>query len=492
MAKQRTYFCIDMKTFYASVECAERGYNPFETNLVVADLTRGKNALCLAITPKMKAQGIKNRCRLSEIPNSVKYEVAPPRMALYIEYAADIYSLYLDYFDPQDIHVYSIDEAFIDVTDYLAPNHMDAVTFAKFLMNEIANRYHIPSTAGIGTNLYLAKIALDITAKHARDHIGILDEETYKKTLWDHRPITDFWMVAGGTARRLERYGVYDMRGVTQMDTGLLFKTFGKNAELLIDHAWGREPCLISDIKQYKSKSKSVSFSQILPRDYTFDEARTVIHEMALNGAAELMKRKVITSKVSIFVGYTHDEIAPTKGARKLDVTTALASFIVDAALSIDPDSPEAFDRWYDIPSQDKWEIQNPSHMWEVIQGSSRTRVHLFVSKKDGGYVLSLSTNEYCCPEYAARFYLALRHNGIPVTIFNAEGIADYLLGRGKVGFVPCFNWPTDYYYGGFSDKAVLEFRHFPEEHADVLSAKTEWYPIAEVSLKEAGETCTF
>ena len=153
--------------------------------------------------------------------------------------------------------------------------------------------------------------------------------------------------------------------------------------------------------------------------------------------------------------------------------------------MTIDPDSPEAFDRWYDIPSQDKWEIQNPSHMWEVIQGSSRTRVHLFVSKKDGGYVLSLSTNEYCCPEYAARFYLALRHNGIPVTIFNAEGIADYLLGRGKVGFVPCFNWPTDYYYGGFSDKAVLEFRHFPEEQADALGVKTEWYPIAEVSLKE-------
>ena len=150
MAKQRTYFCIDMKSFYASVECAERGYNPFETNLVVADLTRGKNALCLAITPAMKAQGIKNRCRLSEIPKNVKYEVAPPRMALYIEYAADIYSLYLDYFDPQDIHVYSIDESFLDVTDYLAPNHMDAVTFAKHLMNEIADRYHIPSTASAG------------------------------------------------------------------------------------------------------------------------------------------------------------------------------------------------------------------------------------------------------------------------------------------------------------------------------------------------------
>lgn len=345
MEKERTYYCIDMKTFYASVECAERGYNPFETNLVVADLSRGTNALCLAITPKMKAQGIKNRCRLSEIPRGVRYEVAPPRMALYIEYAADIYSLYLDYFDPQDIHVYSIDEAFIDVTEYLPYEGRDKFELAKFLMNEIADRYHIPSTAGIGTNLYLAKIALDITAKHARDHIGYLDEETYRRTLWDHRPITDFWMVAGGTARRLERYGVYDMRGVTQMDTSLAYKIFGKNAELLIDHAWGCESCLISDIKGYKSKTKSVSFSQILPRDYSYKEARTVIHEMALNGAAELMKRKVITNKVAIFVGYTHDERPPTKGGAKLDVTTNLASFLVEATLALyekttDPTTP--------------------------------------------------------------------------------------------------------------------------------------------------------
>ncbi len=154
MEKERTYYCIDMKTFYASVECAERGYNPFETNLVVADLSRGTNALCLAITPKMKAQGIKNRCRLSEIPRGVRYEVAPPRMALYIEYAADIYSLYLDYFDPQDIHVFSIIESFLDVTSYLGSRHTDAVSFAKFLMNEIADRYHIPSTAGIGANVH--------------------------------------------------------------------------------------------------------------------------------------------------------------------------------------------------------------------------------------------------------------------------------------------------------------------------------------------------
>ena len=335
MAKQRTYFCIDMKSFYASVECAERGYNPFETNLVVADVTRGKNALCLAVTPKLKALGVKGRCRLSEIPGDIKFEIAPPQMALYIEYAADIYSMYLDYFSPRDIHVYSIDESFIDATSYLAPNRTDPVTFARLLMNEIANRCRIPSTAGIGTNLYLAKIALDITAKKARDHIGILDEETYRRTLWDHRPITDFWMVAGGTARRLARYGVFDMRGVARMDTDLVYKLFGKNAELLIDHAWGREPCLISDIKNYRSKSKSVSFSQILPRDYTFEEARVVMHEMALNGAAELMKRGVVTGRVGIFVGYTHDSIAPTKGAEKLDVTTSLASFLVEAALRL-------------------------------------------------------------------------------------------------------------------------------------------------------------
>ena len=337
----RTYYCIDMKSFYASVECAERGLNPFETNLVVADVTRGRNALCLAISPRMKALGVKNRCRLSDIPYGMPYEIAPPRMALYIEYAADIYSLYLDHFDPADIHVYSIDEAFLDATDYLAKEGKDAIGFAKYLMNEIATRYRIPSTAGVGTNLYLAKIALDITAKHARDHIGFLDEETYRQTLWDHRPITDFWMVAGGTARRLEKYGVYDMRGITQLPVDVMYNLFGKDAEILIDHAWGREPCLISDIKNYKTKSKSVSFSQILPRDYSYAEARTVIHEMAINGAGELMKRKLITGKVGIFVGYSREVVAPTKGSLRLGVSTALSSFIVEAALKIYDETTE-------------------------------------------------------------------------------------------------------------------------------------------------------
>ncbi|MCR4606845.1 MAG: DNA repair protein [Oscillospiraceae bacterium] len=335
MAEGKTYFCIDMKSFYASVECAERGLDPFETCLAVVDASRGKNAICLAISPKMKALGIKNRCRISDIPPNVKYIAALPRMALYIDYAADIYGVYLKYVAPQDIHVYSIDESFLDVTRYLELYRTDAVSFAKSLMHEIERGCHIPSTAGVGTNLYLAKIALDITAKHAPDRIGVLTEESYRETLWDYRPITDFWMIAGGMAKRLERYGVYDMRGITQLPEKLLYSMFGINAELLIDHAWGREPCLMADIKRYKSKSKSVSFSQILPRNYTFEQARTVMKEMALNGAAELMKRKVIAARVSIFVGYSLDEIEPTKGSTGLGVTTALASFILEAALRL-------------------------------------------------------------------------------------------------------------------------------------------------------------
>ncbi|MBP5312045.1 MAG: DNA repair protein [Clostridia bacterium] len=333
--QKRTYFCIDMKSFYASVECAERGLNPFETSLAVADMTRGSNALCLAISPKMKALGVKNRCRLSEIPAGIKYEVVPPRMALYIDYAADIYSVYLDYFSPSDIHVYSIDESFLDVTAYLDLYRKTPVDMAKLLMNEIASRCGIPSTAGIGTNLYLAKVALDITAKHSRDHIGCLDEDKYRLELWDHRPITDFWMIAGGTARRLERYGVYDMRGVTELPAELVYKVFGKNAELLIDHAWGREPCLISDIKNYKSRSHSVSFSQILPRDYTYKEARVVMQEMAVNGAEELMRRKVITNKLTVFIGYSRDLIPPGNGSLRLLSATSLASPLRTAALEI-------------------------------------------------------------------------------------------------------------------------------------------------------------
>ena len=328
MAKERTYFCIDMKSFFASVECAERGLNPFTTNLVVADETRGTGALCLAVSPKIKSLGVKNRCRMFEIPKGIEYIVAKPRMKKYIEYAADIYELYLRHIDKDDIHVYSIDESFIDATDYLKIYHLTAKQFASRLMDEIAETKGIPATAGIGTNLYLAKIALDITAKKVSDHIGYLDEETYRRTLWKHRPITDFWHVAKGTAARLARMGVYDMEGVTRVPEEIMYKVFGINAELLIDHAWGRESCTLADIKSYKSESKSISNSQILFEDYTFEKAQLVMDERVLSGCHRLMREHLITNKVGIYVGYSKDIVVPTSGTVRMHETTNLYSII--------------------------------------------------------------------------------------------------------------------------------------------------------------------
>ena len=330
MEKQRTYFCIDMKTFYASVECAERGLNPFETNLAVADPARGQGAICLAITPKLKAMGIKNRCRLYEIPKEANCIIAKPRMKKYIEYAADIYEIYLNYVSKDDIHVYSIDEAFLDVTDYLPMYKMTAVQFAQKLMKEIAEKKHIPSTAGIGTNMYLAKIALDITAKHSPDRIGYLDEEKYKKELWDHKPITDFWQVARGISRRLEKYKIYTMRDIAKENPDLLYELFGVNAELLIDHAWGREPCTIADIKAYRSKTKSVSQTQILFEDYDYDAALLVLTEMTLNLCEELVKKHVCANNVSIQVRYSKEQMPSTGGSKKMSETTAVFSIIRD------------------------------------------------------------------------------------------------------------------------------------------------------------------
>ncbi len=326
--KQSVFFCIDMKSFFASVECAERGLNPFETNLVVADEKRGRGAICLAVSPKMKSLGVKNRCRLFEIPQNMDYIIAKPRMKKYIEYAADIYETYLDYIAPEDIHVYSIDEAFLDVTDYLKIYKTDPKSFARTLLKEIAAKTHIPATAGIGTNLYLAKIALDITAKHAPDHIGFLDEETYRATLWDHKPLTDFWQISRGTVNRLAKYGVTTMRQIAALPEDVLYKTFGINAEILIDHAYGREPCTMYDIKHYKSKSKSISNSQILFEDYTYEKASVVLEEMCLTGCQELMKRKQVASHVGIFVGYSSDVYPPTGGNAHMTETTNAFSVV--------------------------------------------------------------------------------------------------------------------------------------------------------------------
>lgn len=303
--ENRTYLCIDLKSFYASVECVERGLDPFSANLVVADPSRGRGAICLAVSPALKALGVKNRCRIFEIPEKVRYITAMPRMKRYMEYSADIYSVYLRYISPEDIHVYSIDECFFDVTAYLKMYSKSPKEMANMLMDAVMRETGICATAGIGTNMFLAKVALDITAKHAEDHIGYLNEEEFKKQLWHHRPITDIWNVGRGIAARLERYGIYDLYGVAHTDEAKLYKEFGINAEFLIDHANGREPCTIEEIHNYKSKTESMSNNQILFEDYSYDDAYLVLKEMVNLIALELAEKNLMTNSISLSIGYS-------------------------------------------------------------------------------------------------------------------------------------------------------------------------------------------
>ena len=331
---ERIYFCIDMKSFFASVECAERGLNPFETNLVVADPNRGEGAICLAVSPKLKSLGVKNRCRIFEIPKNIDYITAFPRMKKYIEYNADIYEIYLKYIHKDDIHVYSIDESFIDVTQYLKLYNLRPKQFAKILIEEIAEKTGIPSSVGIGSNMFLAKIALDIMAKKTQDRMAYLNEEIFKEYMWEHRPITDFWQISRGTAKRLAKYGVYDLKGVTQLNERLLYKEFGINAELLIDHAWGKEPCTIADIKAYKGKSKSISTSQILFEDYCFDKARLVFEEMIQSLCYDMITKKLISKSAFFSVGYSKSVKESDGGAIKLSDATNLFSLILPNMLN--------------------------------------------------------------------------------------------------------------------------------------------------------------
>lgn len=316
------YMCIDLKSFYASVECVARGYDPLKVPLVVADPTRGDGAITLAISPALKELGVKNRCRIYEIPKQIQYEIAMPRMRKYIEVSAQIYGIYLQYLSPDDIHVYSIDEVFIDATPYLRTYNCKAKDFAKLLMKAVMDKTGICATAGIGTNLYLAKIAMDIVAKHVPEHIGILTEELYQKYLWKHQPLTDFWNVGRGTAARLAKYGVFDMKGITELPEDLLYKEFGVKAEFLIDHAWGREPCTMEQIHNYRGKSKSLSNSQILFEDYDVDGARIVMKEMVENLVLELVENDLYAKGISLFIGYSKNCIPATGGRVKLSQTT--------------------------------------------------------------------------------------------------------------------------------------------------------------------------
>ncbi len=358
---QRVYLSIDLKSFYASVECRERSLNPMTTNLVVADAGRTEKTICLAVSPSLKSYGIPGRPRLFEVVQKVRevnarrqrnapehlfagssfdddelkafpelkldYIVAPPRMALYMKYSTDIYHIYLKYIAPEDMHVYSIDEVFMDVTGYLKTYRTSPRGLARRILRDVLETTGITATAGIGSNLYLSKIAMDIMAKHVPPdesgaRIAELDEMAYRRLLWSHRPLTDFWRVGRGYARKLEALGLYTMGDIARCSVGkqedfynedLLYKLFGVNAELLIDHAWGWEPCTIADIKAYKPQSSSMSSGQVLARPYEFEEAGLVTREMADLLALDLVDKKLVTDQMVLTIGYSNESLTDPK-----------------------------------------------------------------------------------------------------------------------------------------------------------------------------------
>ena len=347
----KIYAVIDLKSFYASVECVERGLDPLTTNLVVADKSRTEKTICLAVSPSLKKYGIPGRPRLFEVIQKVKrinkerqetapghkfigqsfhsdklsdpsvalaYITAPPRMSLYMKYSTQIYQVYLRYFAPEDIHVYSIDEVFIDLTGYLTNYQMGAKELISKVIQDVLKETGITATAGIGTNLYLAKIAMDIMAKHVpADEYGVriayLDEITYRKKLWEHQPITDFWRVGKGYAKKLAAYQIYTMGDVARCSVGkekeyhneeLLYKLFGINAELLIDHAWGWEPCTIADVKAYKPENNSMGAGQVLHCPYNFEQTKIVVKEMIDQLALDLVDKRLVTDQIVLTIGY--------------------------------------------------------------------------------------------------------------------------------------------------------------------------------------------
>lgn len=334
--ENRIYICVDLKSFYASVECRERGLDPMTTNLVVADPERTEKTICLAVSPALKALGVPGRCRVFEIPKNIEFIMAPPRMQLYIDYAAEIYGIYLKYIAKEDIHVYSIDEVFMDVTNYLDMYQMTARELGITIMKDIYRSLGITASCGIGTNLYLAKIALDITAKHAEDHIGELDEGTYRKTLWTHRPLRDFWRVGPGIVKRLETSGIYTMEQIAHADEELLYRLFGIDAELLIDHAWGREITTMADIKAYKPKSNSIGSGQVLGCDCDYEGGKLIVKEMADLLCLELVDKGLVTDSITLHVGYNNRyEKKPAHGTITMTLTTSSARRIMEYAVQL-------------------------------------------------------------------------------------------------------------------------------------------------------------
>lgn len=357
--KQHTYIAIDLKSFYASVECRDRGLDPLDTNLVVADESRTDKTICLAVTPTLKSFGIPGRARLFEVKQRVQevnadrkrnlrgrefagsshfyselskdpsleldFIIAPPRMAYYMEYSTRIYEIYMKYVAPEDIIVYSIDEVFMDVTDYLQTYRLSPRDLAMKMILEVLEATGITATAGIGTNLYLCKVAMDVMAKHIPSdengvRIAFLDEMTYRRELWSHRPITDFWRVGRGYAKKLETYGIYTMGDVarcSEQNEELLYRLFGKNAELLIDHAWGWEPCTVEAVKAYRPESSSLGSGQVLQCPYDAEKAKLVVREMADALSLDLVEKRLVTDQIVITVGYDIENLTDPERRKK-------------------------------------------------------------------------------------------------------------------------------------------------------------------------------
>ena len=397
---KKVYAAIDLKSFYASVECKERGLNPITTNLVVADESRTEKTICLAVSPALKSYGIPGRARLFEViqkvnqinnerrrkaPNfkftgksfnyielknnpslELDYIAAPPRMSYYMKYSTYIYKIYLNFFSAEDIYVYSIDEVFIDITHYLNTYKMQAKQLITKVIQEVYNKTGITATAGIGTNLYLCKIAMDIVAKHVKPdkngvRIACLDEITYRKSLWSHRPLTDFWRVGKGYETRLEKNGIFTMGDVARKsieNEEILYKLFGINAELLIDHAWGYEPCTIESIKKYKPSTNSISSGQVLHCPYNYEKTMLIIKEMAELLALDLVEKKLVTNQIVLTIGYDVENVTnplinkenikeitndrygrkipkPAHGTINLDYKTSSGKIIMEAAINL-------------------------------------------------------------------------------------------------------------------------------------------------------------
>ena len=361
MAENKTYLCIDLKSFFASVECVERGLDPLCTNLVVADAALTEKTICLAVSPSLKKYGIGGRARLFEVVQMVKqanarrrfqapkrlfegsssnakeldlhpeyqidYIIAPPRMAKYMEYSTKIYNIYLKYVAPEDIHAYSIDEVFVDITQYLILTGLNAYEFAGQMIKDVLKTTGITATAGIGTNLYLAKIAMDIEAKHIKAdsdgvRIAMLTEKSYRQKLWDHRPLTDFWRIGPQTAKKLEQNGMFTMGDVARCSVGkinqfhneeLLYRLFGINAELIIDHAWGWEPCTIAHIKAYRPQSSSIENGQVLHCPYTAEKTRLIVKEMTDQLLLQLVDKGLVTDQMVLTIGYDIENLTDLK-----------------------------------------------------------------------------------------------------------------------------------------------------------------------------------